>query len=202
MSLLPQRKKSAEELSQLRDQLGISPHPQPLAPSASPQMPEAAALATLAPEAHFPRKAPKPVRSLRRSEREPSPSRRNSQPTAFSRIPAKRHSSDEIAELRRREALAQFNTSGKTNLFPLPAPPWVIVPGYLFALSGFACQYWKQEIPLAATAATAGVALLFALYILLRRPLSRHHAGFISSITVFALVFASLHYFPHLRHAP
>lgn len=104
-------------------------------------------------------------------------------------------------EMRRREALSQFNIKGVPTLFPFPAPRWVIIPGYLAALAGFACQYGKQEIPLTATAITAGVALLIALYILVRRPLSRHHAGFIGIITLLALVFAALHYFPYLRHA-
>lgn len=221
MSLLPQRKKSAEELNQLRDQIGIFPQQAAAAPTAAQApvpapapSPEPSSVATSAPTpapaepasripAAAPQaaSAPKPVRSLRRSERDPSPSRRSASSSSFSAIPARRHNINELADMRRRQALAQLNTSKAPALFPFPAPRWVIVPGYLAALAGFACQYWQHEIPMTATASTAGVALLIALYILVRRPLSRHHAGFIAIITLLALTFAALHYFPYLRHA-
>ncbi len=203
MSPLPQRKKSAEELHQLRDQLGIPPQAPPLA---SPLAPAAPALAYAPPPvAHeiprSPSRPPKPVRSLRKSERDPAPPSRARQSTpSFSKIPARRHDTSEIQELRRRDALSRFSAAEHPLPFPLPAPRWVVIPGYLLALSGFACQYW-QQIPLPATASAAGLALLVSLYILLRRPLSRHHSGFISIITLLVLVFAALHYFPHLRHA-
>jgi hypothetical protein len=141
------------------------------------------------------------VRSLRKSEREPAPQKRRSQSSSsFSKIPARRHNNDEIERLRRRDAIARFSAAEHPIPFPLPAPRWITIPGYLIALSGFACHYWK-EIPLPVTAGTAGLALLVSLYLLLRRPLSRHHAGFLAIITLFVLVFAALHYFPHLRHA-
>lgn len=206
MSPLPQRKKSVEELNQLRDQLGIHLQTPPVAPAPATPAPPAPAIAqsplpaTIPQIAPIPASAPKPVRSLKRSEREAAPRQRPARTSSFSKIPARRHDSNEIQELRRRDALSRFSAEEHPLPFPLPVPRWVTIPAYLCALFGFACHYWT-EIPLYATAGSAGLALLVSLYILVRRPLSRHHAGFLASITLFVLVFAALHYFPHLRHA-
>ena len=40
-----------------------------------------------------------------------------------------------------------------------------------------------------------------AAFIGARKPVSRHHAAFISVLSLFVLVFGALHYFPYLRHA-
>jgi hypothetical protein len=197
MSPLPQRKKSAEELNQLRGGLGIPNLPATPVPPPAPEV--ARTPMPAAPEP--PPRPPKPVRSLRKSEREPAPQHRSRQSTSsFSKIPARRHNSDEIQQLRRRDAIARFSAEDHPLPFPLPAPRWITIPGYLLAFFGFSCHYWTN-IPLSATAGAAGLALIVSLYILLRRPLSRHHAGFIACTTLFVLVFAALHYFPHLRHA-
>jgi hypothetical protein len=46
-----------------------------------------------------------------------------------------------------------------------------------------------------------GAAWLIAAYITWRKPLSRHHAGFISAVAGLVLVFALLYYFPNLNPA-
>lgn len=81
MSLLPQRKKSPEEIAKLREDLGI-PTSLPAEPQATPPDPPTITPAAQGPELHpslaeTPRpapahRAPKPVHSLKRSERIPT----------------------------------------------------------------------------------------------------------------------------------
>jgi hypothetical protein len=93
----------------------------------------------------------------------------------------------------------------------------LVIPGYLLAalvwlpladtlyLSLSAGAGWsflgQPAYHIAIPAAAAVIALLIASFVFLKKPISRHHAAFITAITVFALVFEALHYFPQLRHA-
>ncbi len=252
MSLLPQRKKSPEELARLRDSLGVpaSPpqveevldtaepsaakarevdtiiasnheaalvHPaetiplaaQPAEPPSSPKPVHSfkrserlpAATATVAAEAAPPTvtldaRSPKPVRSLRKSEQLPLPPQPESPPD--SSLPHQRHSDDEIAEIRRREALAMMNAKPNPKLFP--AHPAMIVPGYLAPIIASVGLYF-YEFPIVATIACVTASMLVAAFIGIRKPISRHHAAFIAVIALFVIIFSALHYFPHLRHA-
>jgi hypothetical protein len=236
MSLLPQRKKSPEEIARLRESLGVPsgaaheespapppaetlvPHthaadlvrdaaPAPLAPLPAPkavhslkkseQTPPPKPAPAPAPPASV--IEPKPVRSLRKSEMTPSRPLTPSEPDGDGRIPFRRHSEREIEEIRRREALAMLNAP-PPNPKLFPAHPALIAPGYGFATGGAAC-FAFESFPIAATAGCIVAALLVAIAILCFRPVSRHHSAFIFIIALFVLVFAVLHYFPHLRHA-
>ncbi len=246
MSLLPERKKSAEEITRLREQLGIPPvgNPPAPAPQAETLVPhihqadliEPAPVAPLSPLPAAPAPGPKPVHSFKRSEREPFTQERPVQPAAppaaviaplpdpkpvrslrkseqaaplkplvrddsagDGKIPFRRHSDEELNEIRRREALALLNTPPPDPRL-LAAHPAVIAPGYVLAFAGASC-FLFEDFPMAATASCAAAALLVALAILLRRPISRHHSAFIFIIALFVIVFGALHYFPHLRHA-
>jgi hypothetical protein len=228
MSLLPQRKKSPEELAKLRENLGI--------PDAGPKEPESTMAATTSPDRQVEEKAtlqaeppkqgqPRPVHSLKRSERAPAPespeqtpevisqtkpvrSLRKSelQPSASalpesppdSKLPHHRHSDREIEEMRRREAFSMMNAKPNMRLFP--AHPGILIPGYLLPLAA-AAGIWFYQLPIAATAGLALVSLLIAGHILISRPISRHHAAFIAMFAVFLIVFGALYYFPQLRHA-
>lgn len=143
-----------------------------------------------------PAREPKPVRSFRKSEHLPAAPHPESPPD--SPLPHHRHSDEEIAEIRRREVLALMNVQPDPRLFP--AHPAVIVPGYVSALAGAAGFYFYQ-FPIGATLGFVCFSLLVAAFIGIRKPISRHHAAFISVISLFVLVFAALHYFPQLRHA-
>jgi hypothetical protein len=158
------------------------------APQAESGEPDAAA----APAA----RGPKPVRSLRKSERLPAAP--HPEPPPGSNLPQVRHSDEEIAGIRRREALALMNA--KPNPMLYPAHPAAIVPGYLSAAAA-AAGFQFYQLPIAATLALVAVSLLFAAFIGIRKPVSRHHAAFIAAISLLVLVFGALHYFPHLRHA-
>jgi hypothetical protein len=194
MSLLPQSKKSSEEIAKLRESfgvLGISQQDTPTQATAKPAIDRRPAEIRPLPEA-------KPVRSLRKSERVPVQTSA-AQPAAHSNLPTHRRSQDEIEDLRKREALARL-TPPPPNPKLAVAHRFTISIGYACALSGSSFFFYKP-FPLAATASCAVAALLTALYIFLKTPLSKHHAGFITAITLVVMVFGSLHYFPHLKYA-
>ena len=250
MSLLPQRKKTAEEIAKLRENLGVPALPAeasdpPATPPVEALVPthhEATVVAAAVEAAETPHiepapapipHGPKPVHSLKRSERIPAPSaeetpaetptpepapgspkpvrslRKSEQipvlkpapakPSADSKIPFHRHSDDEIAEIRRRDALAMMNAH-VPNPKLAAAHPALLIPGYLLAIAGGSCFFF-YEVPMAATAGCAATALLISGFIFVRRPISRHHAGFIAIIALLVLVFGALHFFPQLRHA-
>lgn len=242
MSLLPQRKKSPEEIAKLRESLGV-PAPaegedQTLAGSyetifpahheatvvhhSAPQEPE-----TPAPTAHH---EPKPVHSLKRSERTPEIPKPEAGLEEPSPVP---HLPKPVRSLRKTEQVPTLSaTSAEPSadskipfhrhndkeleeirrraaiamLNPVANPklaaahPALLAPGYLAAIAGASCFYFYQ-FPMAATAGCAATALLIATFVFLRRPISRHHAAFIAVIALFVIVFGALHYFPHLRHA-
>lgn len=225
MSSLPQRKKTAEEIAELREQLGIpesgGPHaaatipaeaqsPQPAAgtaPRSEPSIPAAQASLPApgatpfepgqAPGPATPR-TPKPCRSLRKSEQlpvEPRPAPARGD----SPIPARRRSAEEIEEIRRREMLSQMGPATLNPKFRA-AHPALITVGYLLAAAG-STIFWRKDFPWTATIAFCATALLVAAYLFARTPVSRHHAGFISLIAALVAVFASLNQFPQLQHA-
>ena len=279
MSLLPQRKKSPEEIAKLRESLGIPALPtdeEPAPPMPSPAtappdrftpaplqltktqpVPPAPLAPPLPAPAHA--HAPKPVHSFKRSDRipllpledppsaapdatpaeppalvlKPGRSLRKSEPAllpampqggppADSNLPQQRHSEQELAEIRRREALALLGPAPQPKL--TAAHPALIIPGYLIALAGAvpatldwcsvvffprldsapltaASLFAFSSLPLTVPAGCTAIALLIALFIALKKPLSRHHAAFIAVTTLFVIVFGALHYFPQLRNA-
>lgn len=261
MSSLPQRKKSAEEINQLRESLGVPGSPLPAAPPVSeppakpeidtlvathhaaevvhetPPAPESAAPLP-APRSFAPRethslkrsehvpepmetpavsaRTPRQVRSLRRSEREPVSSPTPTSGPATSALPSHRHSDQEISEMRRREMLTMAGAPPPNPKFSA-AHLGLVIPGYLLAAlvwlpladtlylslnSGTGWSFLGQPAyHIAIPAAAAVIALVIASFVFLKKPISRHHAAFITAITVFALVFEALHYFPQLRHA-
>ena len=105
MSLLPQRKKSAEEIAHLRESLGVPALPEskeePPAPDTIVPTHHQAILAhhpEPGPEEPGTRPiSPKPVRSLRKSEQVPVLMPVPAEPTANSQLPVYRHSDEEIA---------------------------------------------------------------------------------------------------------
>lgn len=261
MSLLPQHKKSAEEIAKLRESLGIPGHTPDeeeiaadiLPLDAPPEVleisgithakPDELAVPTLITplpldEVH----AAKLVRSLKRTERipilpvreehqpprmaeppeEPTPvappplpvlhspkivrSLRKSEqgplqavgpPPPDSKLPIHRHSDQELNEIRRQEALALLGPAAHPQ--SLTANKALVILGYLFALAGAVCYYY-YEFKIQITASCVATSLLVAAFIFFKKPLSRHHAAFISVAALFVIIFGALYYFPQLRH--
>jgi hypothetical protein len=115
-------------------------------------------------------------------------------------LPARRRSHEELEEIRRREALAMI-ASPVINPRFAPAHPALLAPGYLAALA-CAVPIFRESWPIRATAGCAIVALLIAGCIVVLRPLSKHHAAFITILTLLFVAFAALHHFPQLQYAP
>ena len=196
MSQLPQRRKSPEEIAKLRESFGV-----PSAEPATGTTPDSD-VKPAAPEPENPPppaavSQPKPVRSLRKSELAAEETTRLESPPD-SNIPHRRHSNEELEEIRRREVLAMMNTTPNRRLFP--AHPALIAPGYIVIAAAVA-GIGFYSIPLWATAVCALISFAIAGLVFARYPVSRHHAAFISVLALLLLVFASLYYFPQLRHA-
>jgi len=182
MSALPQRKKSAEEIARLREEMGL-PSSATNAPAEAPS----ADAPVVDDEPPRPRPAAKAVRSLRRSERQPAPEE-GAAPVAAkpagNALPARRHSDRELDNMRRHEAMTAANAGVSPALSHLQqssASPLLLGLGYALALAG-------------------GVgAFPVALYIARKKPFSRHHAGFMAMIAVLVVAFGALYLFPNLN---
>ena len=230
MSLLPQRKKSAEEIAELRGNLGI--------PAQSPAD-ETAAFADAAPlpkidaDAFDLKKVESPIEDFsfvptlaidssidkepavetvpmlpsepvvaKLAVQEPKPEP-IAPPMPMSvdtdgKIPNRKHSPGEIESLRRQIAFAQVEPVYDPRL--QKAHPFLVALGYIPVLIG-ASIAWFYDQPIIVTAPFVGFSMVVALYVLLRKPISRHHAGFIFAICFLAIAFGILHYFPQLQHA-
>lgn len=158
---------------------------------------------------------PKPIRSLKRSERMGGPvSLPQQRPTPIdSRLPGHRHSTDELLEIRRRSAAAAIAEGG--YLPPQAAATPLLVTGYVLAIGGAAAPTLLKLLAKLTDSYNLGLALSggyhllvvgalaalpIAVFIYLKKTLSRHHAAFIAVTALFALIFATLHYFSQLLY--
>ncbi|HVJ47389.1 MAG TPA: hypothetical protein VM511_13445 [Luteolibacter sp.] len=177
------------------------PQPAPLPVQAAAPLPETP---QPAPVAHPPTEA-KPVRSLRKSERVPLPKPAPSASGPDSILPSHRHSEIELNQMRRAAAFENRQAPPATHLLAITANPFLVGLGYAFAFSAAFMpladyQYWFKA-PFALTASLAGLSLLVAAFIFLKKKRSVHNACFIAAIAFFTLVFSALYYFPQLRNA-
>ena len=230
MSLLPQRKKSAEEIAELRGNLGI-PAQRPADETAA--FADAAPLPKIDADAFDLKKVESPIEDFsfvptlaidpsidkepavetvpmpssepvvaKLAVQEPKP-----EPVAApmpmsadtdGKIPNRKHSTSEIESLRRQIAFAQVEPVYDPRL--QKAHPFLVALGYIPVLIGTSIA-WFYDQPIIMTAPFVGFSMLVALYVLIRKPISRHHAGFIFAICFLAIAFGILHYFPQLQHA-
>lgn len=226
MSLLPQRKKTAEEIAELRGNLGI-PGQQPVDESLA--FADAAPLPKLDADAFEFKKDEKPVddfsfvptlaiekestvEAVSSPQNEPVVAKLVTQEPklntiaadlpasgeAAGKIPNRKHSLGEIDRLRRQVAFAQVEQVYDPRL--QKAHPFLVALGYIPVILG-ALTAWFYDQPIIVTAPFVAFSLLVALYMLIRKPISRHHAGFIFAICFLAIAFGILHYFPQLQHA-
>ena len=181
MSLLPEHKKTPEEIAHLRDKLGIPPTQE-----SDRDAPAAQPLAKLKPDTMPALHEPIPI---------PPPPATDIDP--ISGLPAHRHSEEDLTALRRRGML---ETQNEALRLPVRRARTVwVVAGYM--LGAFATIPIYQEMPIILPIAMAAAALAFAAFLFFLRPYSRHHGAFISVMVLFVLIYAALQYFPQLRHA-
>jgi hypothetical protein len=205
MSALPERKKSAEEIARMREQMGL--------PFVSPVQADSPAQKPVEPiENPGPVSPPRPMPQLRRSEREPVEENELPEPSSGSALPVRRRSQRELDELRRRESLRAISMEMPPAVvqFQAKTAHWSLVAlAYLLALAS-AAGTWHELFMIPKREGywlafgSGGAALLVALFIAARKPLSRHHGGFVAVIVALVLVFALLYYYPNLNpaHAP
>jgi len=203
MTPLPQRKKTAEEIVQLRDQLGVpavvedqeperqEPERVATTSAAKPSSPPAQQ-ATVSPQSGLWLPPPSYPEAMRLKSPAPQADQR--------KLPIKRRSNEELEEMRRREMLSKINGPAPTNIKFMAAHPALIAGGYLLAAVGL-CGFWIKTYPWIAIIIGSVLALAVAGFMALRRPVSRHHAGFISMISVLVGVFSTIQHFPQLQHA-
>jgi hypothetical protein len=221
MSTLPTHRKSPEELARLRDALGVpGPTPDPPAPASEPEPPPPARPGPIphldppSPPKSGPHE-PKPVRSLKRSEREPAPAphRPATASGPLSKLPDHRHSPEEIADIRRRSAIAAIQES--TFELPRSASKPLLALAYFLAIGGAASPTLLRGLAKLTESLRLGLvmsegyhlllagtiaALPLAAFIALKRTQSRHHAAILAAISVFAILFSLLHFFPALTY--
>ncbi len=198
MSSLPQKRKSAEEIARLREEIGLPPG------TVETPTPEERVPPQVEPEASpRPRREARQVRSLRRSERQPPQEPHVSSTESWaSSLPAQRRSENELERIRQREAiqaLAADVPPAVAQLQTITANPVILAMGYLLVVGGaigfISAESYAQIKPeMYAIAGSLG-GLLVALFIALRKVRSRHHAGFIAMIALVVLVFTFFHYF-------
>lgn len=198
MSSLPQKRKSAEEIAKLREDMGLPP-----GSIETPGAPEPAPVAAAPSETSRPRPEAKPVRSLRRSERQAPERPKSAAPEVWaSSLPVQRRSENELEKIRQREArqvMASEVPPGVAQLQTLTAHPLILALGYLLVLGGGAGFIWVESYahvkPEVYALAGSLCGLMVALFIALRKVRSRHHAGFIAMIALVILVFTLFHHY-------
>ena len=228
--MIPDRKKTPEEIAALREGLGIPPAPAPspaqppALPSSPPPPPERvespaqaepqAPTATAAPEEpviHLdlpPMPArplpsePKLSHSFRKQEPPLAPA--SNIPARRTQLPSRRHDSRDIAQIRKREAVAalqhQHAPDPVAHLRRQTASPFLYVPAYLFTAAAGVTAW--QRVHYVTPAALTGLATLIMLFIAIRKPRSRHHAALLFIAIFLTLVFGALHYAPLFQNAP
>lgn len=200
-------------------QLESTPTPEP-EPAEEPVAEEAADA--------VPKVRPKtPPHSLRKSRSlevdQPKPVRHRED----GKLPSRRHTDDELMRMRRMETTAPPEASAAAYLARQHAsvPLVLLFYGFLVIslvlalaellwiskagaidmpfdwLRDAVSQPWWRTAVAAAVGATSVVALVGAGWLAWRRPLSRHHAGFLTIGAMLVLVFGTLYFFPNLYGA-
>jgi len=211
--MIPQKKKTAEEIVALRQRLGI---PQPTSePDATPaqqapplqSQPPAPARAVepiakldLPPIMPAEKNDLKPRRSFRKHDLPLAPAPAITHKTE---LPSLRLDTRDFSQIDKREALAALQQSSMepiTHLFNQTASPFLYAPGYLFALAAGITAY--HRFLYITPAALLSLSTIILLYIAWRKPHSRYHAALLFVIVFLTLVFGALHYATYFQNAP
>lgn len=218
--MLPQRRKSAEEIAKLREAMGLPGE------EAVEEIVEETPVARVevepapVPEA-LPRPPAKQVKSLRKSERAPLSEEETTRrrKSANAAIPVRKHSEKELMDLRRQTTVAP--EVSMTMIANQGASWWMILPTYLLtvfaAFIGWSSKsfkdlsdmdfpaQWIADLYTARSApdngkwvmvAVAVLALGLAGWIAWKKPRSRHHSGFVTILVVLIVTFGIIYHQP------
>jgi hypothetical protein len=207
--MIPDRKKTPEELAALREDFGFLKNPvtstpppeeQPKSPvfeKVIGQATQSTPQATLSSRAEEKPKK-KRIHSLRRIELPLAPGYEIQNQT---QIPQTRRSPEDIAELRKRETLANFSANPVnplSHLEKLTAHPALLTLTYLIAFLAIYAAW--QAVFFITPISLIFVSGLLTAYIFWRKKRSRHHAAILTIILVMTLVFGGIHYAPLFSH--
>lgn len=200
--MIPDKKKTPEEIAALRGEIGVPapavveaiPPPPVLAPPAGervihldiPAIPRI----TRTPPAHSLRKHDLPLA--------PAPPVTNKTP-----LPTRRQEPGDLAQIRKREALAQLDAHAKdpaAHLRAQTASPFLYIPGYLLAAAAAVVAY--QRVHHVTPLTLLGLSLLITLFIAIRKPRSRHHAALIFIVIFLTAALGAIHYAPLFQNGP
>lgn len=218
--MIPEKKKTAEEIAALREGLGIhiaisEPEPTTTEPTTSVPQEARAEISPVSPTAiaesiiHLDPQLPpgrsqiieaKLVHSLRKRELPLAPAPASTQRTE---LPIARHDRRDITEIRRREALAASQQTGIDPIAHLRsqiASPFIYGPGYFLAIAAAFTAY--KSFHYITPAGLLAIASLIMIFIALRKPRSRHHSALLFIVVFLTLVFGSIHYAPLFINVP
>ncbi len=221
--MLPERRKTAEEIAKLRESMGI-PGATPEEAPAAEETPATSLFEPLPEEDLPPPPEPKPVRSLRKSETIPVERKAAAPRDKSAAIPVRRHSDRELMEMRRVQVTPPDQAIAYIQHLAVPWP--LVALGYLLPLFGALAGWfaaWSPGVPepdfpaewigdlsrkpwigtagFSALAVFCALGLALAGWIALKKPRSRHHAGFITLIAILVAVFSIINQFTP-AHAP
>jgi hypothetical protein len=203
--MIPDRKKTPEELAALREAFGFiqnlaTPTPTPADQPKTPVFEKVIGQAMRptpppAPSSPVVRKPKKKrIHSLRRVELPLAPGYKIQNQT---QIPKTRHTPEDIAEIRKRETLANLSANALNpiaRLEKLTAHPVLLTLTYLTAFLAIYAAW--QAVFFITPISLIFVSGLLTAYIFWRKKRSRHHAAILIIILVMTLVFGGIHYAP------
>jgi hypothetical protein len=201
--MIPQKKKTPEEIAALREGLGMPPEPTPPPPDQESSAPIVEPIVHLDPPPApvQPKKVePKPIHSLRKHDPPLAPAPATTNRTE---LPTGRHDSRDISQIRKREALAALQQPGMDPVAYLrkqTASPFLYVPGYLLAIAAGIAAY--QRFHYITPSVLLAISAFILVFIAWRKPRSRHHAALLFIIVFLTLVFGALHYAPLFKDGP
>jgi hypothetical protein len=196
--MIPQKKKSAEEIAALREGMGLKkemplPEPEPVNTEIPVQISSPSVVVS-------PSREPKQHHSLRKQDLPLAPASALHRNTA---LPTQRTDLHDIAQIRRREALAKLNQPNSdpaAHLRNQTASRLLCVLTYLLSMAApvtvfFQCSYFVPS-------ALLMIASILVVFIAWKKPRSCHHAALNFIIIFLSLVFGGLHYAPLFYVSP
>lgn len=214
--MIPDKKKSAEEIAALRDQLGIPPErpteshqapPEKDIPTPQPTPPADHEI-TLPPTTEKPApREPKPIHTLRKKELPLA--KPTETPTQKTALPTQRHADQEILRFQQAQTLTTPQHNPAAHLLNLAAHPALLTTAYLLAIIAPAASIYLAKSLFAPTKilsitiiASILISSLLTLFIALRKPRSRHHAAILLIIILLTTVFSALQHLPIFQNEP
>jgi len=194
--MIPQKKKSAEEIAALREGMGLMKE-MPLPEPASAEIPVQISSPSVV---LSPSREPKPTHSFRKQDLPLAPASPSHRSTA---LPSQRTDPNDIAQIRKREALAKLNQPNSdpaAYLRKQTASRWLCCLTYLLAIAAPVTVFFQY--PYFVPAALLAISSFFVVFIAWKKPRSRHHAALIFIIIFLSLVFGALHYAPLFYVSP